>query len=169
MQIAVRDKYGLLSYGLQVLNVYQQSWVRRGPDRRESASFVYSRSEAHLEGVIIELASELVVVLGNGFTCGSSALSEHRWQVGLRSIHLLLAASLSKIAFEPLRSDDGLGVDALFVDHIVRRSEVSLLKCVLRRAVALQQMVGEAALLEVHRAIVVLELLLFLFSQETVN
>ena len=101
-------------------------------------------------------------MLWDGFSSGSSTLSEHRRQVRLRSIHLLLAASLSKIAFEPLGSDDCLSVNTLLVDHIVCGGEISLLKCVLSCAVALQQMMGETALLEVHSAIIVLELLLFL-------
>ena len=162
MQIAVRDKYGLLSYGLQVLNVYQQSWVRRGPDRRESASFMYSRSEAHLEGVIIELASELVVVLWLGLAGRGSALSEHGGQIGSRGVDLLLAASLSHVAFELLARDEGLGIGALLVHHIVCSCEITLLKSVLSCAMTAEKVVREATLLEVHSSVVVLVLFLSL-------
>ena len=121
-----------------------------------------SRSEAHLEGVIIELASELVVVLRFGLAGRGSALAEHGWEVGRRGVDLLLAASLSHVAFELLARDESLSIRALLVHHVVGGGEVALLKSVLGSAVAAEQVVREAALLEVHGSVVVLVLFLSL-------
>ena len=116
---------------------------------------IKSLPQSNLETVIIELARELVVVLGDGLSCGSSTLSEHRWQVGGLCVHILLAPCLAHVTLKSVWIDDCLNSDAVSVNHIARRLEVSLLKGFLSWAVTSEQMVLHAALSIDHKLLVV--------------
>ena len=99
-----------------------------------------------------------------GLAGRGSALAEHGWEVGRCGVDLLLAASLSHVAFELLARDESLSIRALLVHHVVGGGEITLLESVLGSAMAAEQMVGKAALLEVHRSVVVLVLFLSLIG-----
>ena len=122
--------------------------------------------EAHLEAVIIELAGELVVVLGDSLASGRSTLAEHARQILLLQVNLLLAPCRTHVAFKGLVVNDFLDGLTLLVDAVVCGGEITLLEVVLSLAMPREQMVGETTLLEVHRLVVVLELLLSLTEIE---
>lgn len=121
-----------------------------------------SLPEAHLEGVVIEFASELIVMFGNSLTCCSSAFAEHRWQVISLCVNKLFASRLSFVAFKSMWVNDGFNIFSVSVNHVIGGSEVALLKSVLRRTMACKQMVGESALQITHLPLFIFVLFLSL-------
>ena len=114
-----------------------------------------SLSKAHLEAIIVKFARELVVVLRDGLTCGSSTLAEHRRQVSSLRVNLLLAPCLAHVAFEGVWVNYGLDFGSPLVDHVVGRGEVALLERFLGGAVSREQVVLHSALAINHRLVVV--------------
>ena len=121
-----------------------------------------SLSEAKLEGVIIELARELVVVLWLNLLRGGG--TEHgRKVVGLR-VDLLGAAGLAHVVLEGVRVDHFLNGLPSVVHHIVSRCEIALLKGLLGGTVTDQHVVLDATLHVSHGVRVLVVFLLVLFK-----
>ena len=121
-----------------------------------------SLPESELEGVIVELASELVVVLGFGLAESGSALSEHGWEVISLGVNLLFAAGSACIALEVVGVDNSLNILAHFVHHVVSGSEITLLEVVLSGTVTDENVILDSTSHVSHRVSVVLVLLLSL-------
>ena len=117
-------------------------------------------SKTQLQAVVIELASELVVVLCDSLASSSAALAEHGRKIGSLGVHALLVEGLSHIAFESVWVDDLLDGLASFINHGVSSGEVALLKGILSGAVADEDVVTDTALTVNHNGVIVSVVLL---------
>ena len=119
---------------------------------------IESLAQAHLEAVIVELASELVVVLCNCLTSSSSALSKHGWKIGSLRVDLLFTSCFTHVAFESMWVNYRFDFSSPVVDHVVGGGEVALLERVLGGAVPGEEMMLNTTFAVNHGSVVVVEL-----------
>lgn len=97
---------------------------------------------------------------------GSATLAEHGGQVRRLGVHLLSARG-RHVAYKFVCVDDLFDAGPLVIDHLVGGGEIALLKRVLSRAVAEEQVVGHTCSLVIDSVVVISELLLSLFAQQS--